>query len=139
MMTVAQAEEAAERVKRAVLQALAAEPTNARSFDAKIAEKCGAAVVEVLREVGQLGRLRRTKRPKWRIENRGRAWGPEEALQRWGLTPEKFELIDGRLFGSEAERLNLLGLLLENEGADNAVRLGDPQVWRRAVAQLPGG
>jgi hypothetical protein len=76
------------------------------------------------------------KRPKWRIENRGRAWGPEEALQRWDLTPEKFEMIDGRLFWSEAERLNLLGLLLENEGADKAVRLGDPEVWRRAVAQL---
>jgi hypothetical protein len=28
----------------------------------------------------------------------------------------------------------VLGLLLENVGVDAAVRLGDPQVWREAVA-----
>jgi hypothetical protein len=30
----------------------------------------------------------------------------------------------------------MLGLMLENVGADQAVRLGDPAVWRAAVAAL---
>jgi len=33
-------------------------------------------------------------------------------------------------------RLNLLGLLLENVGARGAVRMGDPAVWREAIAEL---
>ena len=33
----------------------------------------------------------------------------------------------------------MLGLLLENVGADAAVHLGDPEVWREAVAALPRG
>jgi hypothetical protein len=32
--------------------------------------------------------------------------------------------------------VTLLGLLLENVGVDRAVRLGDPKVWRAAVADL---
>jgi hypothetical protein len=32
--------------------------------------------------------------------------------------------------------VKLLGLLLENVGADRAVRLGDPSVWRSAVEAL---
>jgi len=30
----------------------------------------------------------------------------------------------------------MLGLLLENVGVNAAVRLGDPQMWRDAVAEL---
>jgi hypothetical protein len=52
------------------------------------------------------------------------------------LTPEKFEMVDGKLLGSDQDRETLLGLLLENVGADRAVRLGDPEVWRAAVAKL---
>jgi len=44
---------------------------------------------------------------EWRITNEGRAWEPEEAQARWELTPERFEMFDGRLFGSEEERLML--------------------------------
>ena len=71
----------------------------------------------------------------WDIRRAGRAWG-EEAQDRIQLTPEKFEMHEGRLFWSDDERLLLLGLLLENVGADAAVRLGDPQVWRDAVESL---
>lgn len=71
----------------------------------------------------------------WDIRRAGRAWGPE-ALARYELTPEKIEMFDGRLLADEDERLTLLALLLENVGADNAVRLGDPAVWRAAVAAL---
>jgi hypothetical protein len=36
----------------------------------------------------------------------------------------------------DEERVLLLGLVLENLGADVAVRLGDPAVWKAAVASL---
>ena len=73
----------------------------------------------------------------WDIRLEGRAWR-KEALDRFNLVPEKTEMIDGRLFWSEADRVRMLGLLLENVGAAEAVRLGDPEVWRRAVGALDG-
>lgn len=72
----------------------------------------------------------------WDIRREGRAWSHDEAPGRFELTPEKIEMIEGRLFWSQDERLTFLGLLLENVGADAAVRLGKPEVWRAAVAKL---
>ena len=72
---------------------------------------------------------------QWDIRREGRAWGAE-AMDRYALTPEKLEMIEGKLLWDEEERLTLLALLLENVGADAAVRLGDPQVWRDAVSRL---
>ncbi len=71
---------------------------------------------------------------KWDI--RRNPWSPQEARARWALAPEKIEMSDGRLFWSDEERINMLALLLENLGADRAVRLGDPDVWREAVSGL---
>jgi hypothetical protein len=71
----------------------------------------------------------------WKIRRRGRAWR-NEAMRRWELTPEKIEMVKGRLFNDNEARQMMLGLLLENVGVDAAVRLGDPQVWRAAVAAL---
>lgn len=76
-----------------------------------------------------------TPDPPWDIRREGRAWGPE-AGARWALTPEKLEMYRGKLLWDDDERLLLLGLLLENLGADAAVRLGDPAVWRAAVEGL---
>jgi hypothetical protein len=73
---------------------------------------------------------------KWDIRREGRAWAGDEALERYALTPEKFEMIEGRLFWSDTDRVNLLAMLLENVGADRAVRLGNPSVWMEAVAGL---
>lgn len=73
---------------------------------------------------------------KWDIRRAGRAWIGDEAMQRYNLTPEKFEMDQGKLFWSDEDRLNMLGLMLENMGADRAVRLGDPAVWKAAVAAL---
>lgn len=42
----------------------------------------------------------------------------------------------GKLFWDETQRLTLLVLLLENVGVDQAVWLGDPEVWRAAVREL---
>ncbi len=71
----------------------------------------------------------------WDIRRSGRAWG-SEAMDRFQLTPEKFEVHEGKLFWSERERLLLLGLLLENVGADAAVKLGDPEIWKAAIDAL---
>jgi len=73
---------------------------------------------------------------KWDIRREGRSWSGDEGLERYNLTPEKFEMCEGRLFWSDADRVNLLALLLENVGADRAVRLGDPRVWMEAVEGL---
>ena len=72
----------------------------------------------------------------WNIGRAGRSWTGEEARQCWELTPEKFEMDHGKLFWDEEQRLTLLALLLENVGVDQAVRLGDPDVWRAAVREL---
>ena len=69
---------------------------------------------------------------EWDIRRAGRAWGGE-VMQRYELTPEKLEMVDGRLLWDDEERVQLLGLLLENVGADRAVRLGSLQVWIDAV------
>ena len=72
------------------------------------------------------------KDSKWVINRKGRAWGTE-AQRRYRLTPEKLEMWEGKLLWNDRERVRLLGLLLENVGADRAVRLGDLQVWIDAL------
>lgn len=72
----------------------------------------------------------------WRIGREDRAWTAEEARSRYELTPEKFEMHAGKLFWDDTQRLTLLAPLLENVGADQAVRLGDPEVWRAAIREL---
>ena len=76
-------------------------------------------------------------RPNWDIRNEGRAWSGEEAFARYMLKPHKIELIEGKLLFSNEDRETLLALLLENVGADRAMQLGDPEVWRATVAKLP--
>ena len=73
----------------------------------------------------------------WDIRRAGRSWSAAEARERYNLTPEKFEMYEGKLFWTDEERETLLALLLENVGVDRAVRLGDPNVWKKAVAELP--
>lgn len=74
----------------------------------------------------------------WDIRREGRAWSGAELKLRWELLPEKFEVWEGRLFFSDQERLALLAMLLENVGLDRAVRLGDPERWRAALADAGG-
>jgi len=77
----------------------------------------------------------------WDIRLDGRAWARDEALSRHGMISEacRVEMNQGKLLWSDEERLILLGLLLENIGAAQAVKLGDPQVWRDAVEALGKG
>jgi hypothetical protein len=71
----------------------------------------------------------------WDIRRAGHTWGGE-AMSRYEMTPEKTEMIAGKLYGTEEERLTMLALLLENVGADKAVRIGNPDIWRAAVDEL---
>lgn len=74
---------------------------------------------------------------KWNIKNEGREWSREEVEEKYfKLCPEKIELIEGKLFWNDEERLAMLAMLLENLGADKAVRLGDKEVWKAAIAKL---
>jgi hypothetical protein len=79
-----------------------------------------------------------TPRIDWDIRLEGRAWSGEEWRARRELRPDKIEMSQGKLFWSDEDRLNMLALLLENVGADRAVRLGNPQVWRDAIARWNG-
>jgi hypothetical protein len=54
-------------------------------------------------------------------------------MSRYQMTPEKTEMVGGRLYGTEEERLTMLALLFENVGADKAVRLGNASTWRGAL------
>ena len=67
------------------------------------------------------------------IRREGRRWSREEIDTHYRMAPEKIELINGMLFGTETDRLVMLGLLLENLGLDKAVQFGDPEVWRAAI------
>lgn len=73
---------------------------------------------------------------QWDVRLEGRAWG-SEGLSRYFMVPEKTEMVDGKLFWSDEERLTMLALLLENVGARETVRIGSADVWRAAVAELP--
>ena len=49
--------------------------------------------------------------------------------------PEKIEFVGG-IFDGERERLNVLGMLLENLGIDKVVRFGKIEDWKAAIADL---
>jgi len=83
-----------------------------------------------------MGREETAPEVRWDIHREGREWTPEEWRLRRELTPNKNELIRGRLYWNDEDRLNMLALLLENIGVDRAVRMGDPRVWREAIAAL---
>jgi len=72
----------------------------------------------------------------WDIRREGRAWQAHEMPGRAALRPEKLEIVAGKLLFSDEERIQLLGLLLENVGADQAVRLGSRWVWSEALERL---
>ncbi len=73
---------------------------------------------------------------QWDIRLEGRAWNSDEAMDRYLSSPNKLEMIDGRLLDDVNERENLFCLLLENIGVDRAVQFGDPKVWLEAAARL---
>ena len=71
--------------------------------------------------------------PPWDIGLEGRRWTVDEFHARGDALPEKMELIDGRLFWSQEERLALLAALLEQVGLIEAVRLAPRERWLAAL------
>ena len=72
---------------------------------------------------------------EWDIRRGGRRWSHKEFDQRLYQAPEKIEFVNG-IFASEQERLNVLGMLLENLGIDKVVRFGKLEDWKAAIADL---
>lgn len=74
------------------------------------------------------------------IRHECRQWSPEEIESKWrqdhATIPEKMELIEGKVFLGDEQRITMLGWMLEQLGADVAVRMGDPEVWREAVEEM---
>jgi hypothetical protein len=71
----------------------------------------------------------------WDIRREGRRWSHEEFVQRIYQAPEKIEFVGG-IFASNRERLNVLGMLLENLGIDRAIRFGRLEDWKAAIEEL---
>jgi hypothetical protein len=72
---------------------------------------------------------------EWDIRREGQVWSGDRFDKRIYQAPEKIEFVGG-IFINETQRLTVLAMLLENLGLDKAVRLGNPQDWKAAVAEL---
>jgi len=83
---------------------------------------------DLLRE----GSLMSSTKTEWRIGRKGKLLN----VERFMLAPEKIELVDGKLFWSDEARTTMLGLLLENVGIDEVIKLGLPRLWREAVKEV---
>lgn len=73
------------------------------------------------------------------IGRKGRRWTPEEIESKWrehATVPGKLELIEGKVFLGDEQRITMLGWMLEQLGADVAVRMGEPEVWREAIEEM---
>lgn len=71
---------------------------------------------------------------KWDIKRKGYAWSKEISWSRYEMTPEaRIEMIGGKLFYTDEERITMIGLLLENVGIDEAIKLADLDLWQEAI------
>ena len=76
--------------------------------------------------------------PTWDIGLEGRRWNVTRFHELDSVLPEKMELIDGKLFWSERERLGMLAAMLEQVGLREAVKLAPKELWLEALRQLEG-
>ena len=74
-------------------------------------------------------------RPDWDIRREGRVWTHDEFERRIEQAPEKIEYTGG-IFLNERQRLVVLAMLLENLGIDKALRFGNLEDWKAAIADL---
>ena len=68
------------------------------------------------------------------IRAQGRRWSAEE-MWRHDELPGRLDLIRGQLCLDEAQRLLLLGALLEHVGTSRAVHLGPLEAWVSAIEE----
>ena len=74
---------------------------------------------------------------EWDIRRAGRQWSHEEFDRRIDQAPEKIEYVNG-IFASNRERLNVMGMLLENLGIDRAVRFEEVVAVKPMLVDLAG-
>jgi hypothetical protein len=74
--------------------------------------------------------------PPWEIGLEGRRWNVDRFHAVGVVMPEKMELIEGKLFWSERERLGMLSAMLEQVGLAATVRLAPKALWLEALALL---
>lgn len=72
----------------------------------------------------------------WDIQVEGHAWRDGKGLVRLDGAPEKMEMIGGKLYWEDYERLYVLAMLLENVGIKDAMRLAPLDRWRQALNEL---
>lgn len=74
----------------------------------------------------------------WCFERTPIDWGslPGGYRARYELSPGKIEMVEGKLFWSDADRLIMVGLLIENLGVDKVMQLGNPAIWKKAAFAL---
>ena len=72
----------------------------------------------------------------WDIGLEGKRWNIDRYYEAGRAMPEKFELIEGKLFWFERERLGMLSAMLEQVGLAAAVRLAPKELWLEALRQL---
>ena len=63
----------------------------------------------------------------------GRLWNVHRFHALDDVLPEKMELIEGKLFWSERERLGMLAAMLEQVGLVEAVKLAPKELWLEAL------
>ena len=63
----------------------------------------------------------------------GARWTVDDWYALGPMLPEKFELIEGKLFWSERERVGMLAAMLEQMGLVAAVRLAPKELWLEAL------
>ena len=66
----------------------------------------------------------------------GRRWTVDRYYALDDVLPERMELLDGKLFHGERQRLGMLGAMLEQVGLAKAVTLAPKELWLQALDQL---
>jgi hypothetical protein len=64
---------------------------------------------------------------------KGARWTVDVFDQLAEMLPEKMELIEGKLFWSQRERIGMLAAMLEQVGLVEAVRLAPKELWLEAL------
>jgi hypothetical protein len=70
---------------------------------------------------------------RFHIGLEGRTWTVDEWYALSDVLPEKFELIQGKLFWIERHRLGMLAGMLEQLGLVKAVKLAPKELWLEAL------
>ncbi len=75
----------------------------------------------------------------WKMGREGRKWSQEEMLAKVNALPMRFEVMLGKLFGDEADRIRVLAALLEHVGLDQVLQLWRVAGDRSEELDAPGG